>query len=109
MSTIKAEGTQAATVGTLHTLATVSDAGVYLLRVDAASLALGETLELEIHATVGASGTTRLLYAAAFGDVQGAAVKDSLAVPVVAGRDTVFQLRQTGGTGRSFPWEVHAL
>lgn len=108
MSTIKTEGTQLTVLDTTHTLATITDAGTYLLRLDTSALAIGETLELEIAAQV-RSGAVSLLYTTAFGGTQGAPVKDSLAVPLVAGRSLEFTIRQTGGTGRSFPWEIHQI
>ncbi len=109
MSTIQDSGTQVATLTTLHTLATITDAGTYLLRVDTAALANGETLELEIHGKVGAGGASGRLYLGPFTHAQADPIKDSLAVVNAAGRELVFKLRQTGGVSRSFPWEVHSL
>lgn len=109
MPAISATGTQVATLGTLHTLATVTDEGTYVLRVDTAALAAGEVLELEIHVRTAAGGVTRRAYAVACVGVQADPVRDSLAVPLPAGRELVVKLRQTGGVGRSFPWDLISL
>lgn len=106
MATVQAEGTQAATLGTSHTLATVTDAGTYLLHVDTSALGNGETLTCEIHSRVLSTGVTQLAYPAVFDDAQAAPNKISVPVMLAAGRELVFKLKQEGGVGRSFPWEV---
>lgn len=107
MATSAATGTQTATLGTEHTLATIATAGTYQLQVDTAALANGETLTLRASLKVTAGGTARLAFEATYRHAQGEPVK--LSVPVPSLHSVAFTLTQTGGTGRSFPWEVVAL
>jgi hypothetical protein len=105
--TSKAEGSQTATVTTEHTLSTITDPGVYQLSVDCNAMALGDELELRAKLKVRSTGTTRQLYLGSYAHVQGDPVKVS--IPVSAVSEVVFTLKQTVGTGRTFPWEVIQL
>lgn len=102
----KASGTQAATIGTEHTLATITDAGIYVFVVDTATLAAGDRLELRIKTKCLTGGTSRVTYLQAYADAQPAddAMKNS--VPIPSDIEAVFTLKQTAGTGRNFPWKV---
>lgn len=107
MAAVKTSGSQTATLGTEHDLATVTDAGTYQLVVDTANLANEETLELRVYGKARSSDTERLFYVAGFAHAQTAALKASLAV--VSPHHARFTLKQTGGTGRAFPWAVYEL
>ena len=110
MPTSIASGTLAATVGTEHTLATDTTNKVYVLVVDTNALAGGATpdiLELRLYVIVLAAGTERLAYQAVFKGVQDEPIKFSLPVP--ADISLKATLKQTQGTGRSFPWKLLAL
>lgn len=101
---VNTSGSQTATIGTEHTLATITTAGIFQLVVDTNNLANGDTLELRIYLIPAGSGTERLAYYTAFGQAQGQPFKTSLMIPSpISWRAT---LKQTAGTGRAFPWAV---
>jgi hypothetical protein len=108
---VAASGTQAATVGTEHTLATVTSPGRYRLVVDVAALAGGTTpdiVELRGKTRVLSGGTDRLVWPA-IACVGGLVVTGVVQCPEVVvdqGVQAIFTLKQTQGTGRSFPWKV---
>lgn len=102
--TSAASGTQTATLDTEHTLTTKTDAGVYVLVVDTANLANDETLELKLKTKVKSGGTSRLAYSAIYKHIQGDPNKYSIPVPVDT--EIIATLKQTGGTGRDFDWNL---
>lgn len=102
--TDESHGTQAATLGTDHTLATLAGGKVYALLVDTNALANGETLELWAMTKVLTGGTVREVFHVTFVNAQGSPIKQSL--PVLTMWSCEFHLKQTGGTGRSFDWTV---
>ena len=104
---VQASGTQTATLGTEHTLATVTAAGTYYLEVDTAALAAGETLLLSQKVKTLSGGTTRLESTGLYKHVQGVPIKRS--VPIQSDQEYVATLKQTGGTGRAYPWKVMSL
>ena len=107
MATSQAEGSQTAVIDTIHTLATVTAAGTYVLTVDLSNLVLGDTVTLTIEVKVRSTGTTREVYTGTYSNVQEALVATSIPTPSVS--EAVFKLEQTAGTGRVFLWEVVAL
>lgn len=102
-----ASGSQTATISTEHTLATITTAGVYMLRVDVNALANGDRLVLRAKAKARTGDTTRQVFSAVFEHSQADKVVDSIPVPIV--HELVWTLQQTAGTGRAFPWSVLAL
>ena len=100
-------GTQTATLATEHTLATVTTAGTYVLRVDANALAAGETLVLRMNAEALSGGTRRIVQEAVFAGPLAEPIIDS--IPIAIAHGVAFTLTQTGGTGRAFPWSVLRL
>lgn len=107
MASVKDSGTQAANVGSVHTLTTVTDVGVYGLVLDAGNLDYGDELELTVQTKVLSGGTTRDAYHGFYAHVQATPIK--LSVPVPSDKEVVFTLKQAAGTGRSFPWKVMEL
>ena len=106
MTTEKTSGSQTATISTEHTLATVTDAGIYVLRVDLNNLAPGDVVELRLYAKArNSSDSERLLYAASYGPLSPEA-KLTDSVPVVAAGHFRASLKQTAGTGRAWPWAI---
>jgi hypothetical protein len=108
-----ANGTQTATVTTEHQLADVNAAGVYTFSVDTNAMADGDVLELRVYEMALTSGTARVLFMQPY---YGAQPTDDLikaSVPVAnALTDSTalrFSLKQTFGTGRSFPWRVNKI
>jgi hypothetical protein len=105
-----ASGTQAASIGTEHFLASVNEAGVYTFHVDRNAMAAGDVLELRVYQMTLTGGTARVVRMFAF---FGAALADdqiAVSLPIsnelTDGQSLRFSLKQTFGTGRSFPWKV---
>lgn len=108
MITVPASGTQAATIGTTHTLYTTAAAGIYVLAVDVAAMGPGDFCDLIVSATVLGGGTIRDYVT---GEINGAQVVEQIweSVPIVSDVGADFKLLQHAGTGRSFPWKVMLL
>lgn len=108
--TSQANGTQAASVGTEHQLADVNVAGVFSFHVDTNAMADGDILELRVYQMVLTSGTSRVVAVQPFYGAQNA--DDLIKVSAPIGNELTdatslrFSLKQTFGTGRSFPWKV---
>lgn len=108
MPSVKTSGTQAATLNTEHTLATVTDPGTYQLLVDCAALTGSDVVELRIYTKVLAGGTERLYHRATYGPTA-LAVPAVASIPIVSPREIRATLKQIAGTGRSFPWTIDEL
>jgi len=104
---VKSSGSQTATLATDHTLLSTPDSGVYVMVVDAANLANGETLILTIQRKARSGDTIRTAYTAVFQHALGSPLLLSPPVPCPVGAD--FILRQEGGTGRAYPWSIEQL
>ena len=104
---LEASGTQAATVTTEHTLATVATEGTFVLYVDTAAMVLIDEVELRIKTKILSGGTTREFLLETYTHIQGQPIKAS--IPVNSDQEVVFTLKQTLGTSRSFPWKVVSL
>lgn len=104
---VEASGTQVAVVGTEHTLATSTIAKTRVLVVDVATIAGAETVELKIYATVLVGGTERLFESVVY--TSGVANPYTTSMACVMPQGGRFTLRQTGGTGRSYPWAIITL
>jgi hypothetical protein len=108
--TAQASGTQTATVTTEHFLADVAVSGVFTFHVDCVNLAAADSVELRIYQMVLTGGTSRVAFIGTFTGVQG--VDDTIKVSVPISNELTdatslrFSLKQTFGTGRSFPWKV---
>ncbi len=107
MSTTAAAGTQTATIGTTHALASVTSQGVYALRLDVGALAAGDTLVVTRLEQVGSSGTLRATGTTTLTGVQAeGVVKSDTPDFIGSGGRIDYEIKQTAGTGRAFPWEV---
>jgi hypothetical protein len=108
--TAQASGTQAATIGTEHTLADIAAAGTYTLHVDSNAMAAGDSLELRIYQIVLTGGTRRVAYFQGYYDAQSSDDQIKISVPISNELTDAgalrFTLKQTTGTGRSYPWKV---
>jgi hypothetical protein len=108
--TVFANGTQTATIGTEHTLASVNQAGVYRLRVDTAAMTATDMLELRVKSKVLTGGTTRGEDLGVYTGVQPTdqLIKrsETYETDLAETDGLVFTLKQTAGTGRAFPWCV---
>lgn len=119
--TVKASGTQAATVGTEHTLnaAAFTDSGVYVLTVDCRNMVNGDEVELRaLVKTLTGDLQGFLVYSAIYAQQQGDGAAPGsgaygetakISVPIPSPYSITFTLKQTLGTGRNFPWRVDTL
>lgn len=103
----QATGTQAATLTTEHTLATLTNGKTYVLVVDANALAAGEVLELTAYVKPLSGSTARVAYRGTFVGPLASPVLVSPPVPAV--HSVGFTLKQTGGTGRSYDFSIVSL
>lgn len=105
---VESSGSQTATLTTWHDVAAVSDtAKTRVFAVDLSNLANGETLDIRIKMNVRSADAQAVAYQASYSHAQAEPVVQS--VPVVIPDDATFSIRQTGGTGRAFPWAVYTL
>lgn len=121
MLTVKASGTQSATLNTEHTLngSAFTDSGVYVLMVDTRNMVNGDELELRAYVkTLTGDANGFLAYSPTYAQQQGdgAAPGSSgsgdsvkISVPIPSPYSITFTLKQTAGTGRDFPWRVDTL
>lgn len=111
MSTVVDSGSQTATLTTEHDLGSppLNNAGTYLLVIDAANLANGETLTLRAYRKARAADTQRIVFEAVFQHAVAAPILVSVPIPLPANGALKFTLRQDGGTGRAFPWSIETL
>lgn len=101
------DGSQTAVIATEHTLATITSAGVFVLRVDTSNMVVGDRLVLRVKAESRVSETVLLLlYETAFSDVQIEVLKDSPPIASPASGQCSFTLEQTDGTARVFEWSI---
>jgi hypothetical protein len=100
-------GTQTATIGTTHTLATPTAGKTYVLMVDLTNLVAGDVLDIFLQGKVLSTSTFKNVYSPTFAGPQSDPYFMSVPVPAVNG--VQFQLKQTAGTGRAFDWSVISL
>jgi hypothetical protein len=106
---VNTSGSQTASIGTEHTLATISSAGTYQMVVDTANLASGATPDivfLNIYTKCRSTDTERLFMQHTLIGAQNLNVWASPPFGA-ASTDYVVKLKQSQGTGRAFPWAVY--
>ena len=106
MTAVKIDGSQTSVVSTEHTLATVTDSGVYQLAVDVAAMVAGDIVELRIYGKARTADTERLLFRGSYGPVV-VATPLVVSTPIVSPHHLKATLKQTAGTGRAFPWAIY--
>lgn len=105
----ESQGTQTAVIGTEHSLATPSSAGVRVLLVDLSNMAAGDAVILRVKVAALTSGTQRVVYTGSRAGAQPADDIMLMSVPVASEQGATFTLQQVRGTGRNFPWKVMTL
>lgn len=100
-------GTQTAVIGTTHTLATPTAGKTYVLHVDLNALVAGDVLDIFLRTKVLSAGTMRNAYSITLSGPQ--SDPNFLSIPIPSVNGCEFQLKQTAGTGRAFPWSVQSL
>ena len=109
MPTVEASGTQTATIGTEHTLATIVTAKTLVLLVDVVNMVNADELELRVKTKILSGGVTRTAYKASYKHAQSADDLIKISIPIPSDQEAVFTLKQAAGTGRAFPWKVMSL
>ena len=104
---VESSGTQTATIGTEHSLAAPTSAGVRQLVVDLVNLVNGETVELRVKRPALSGGAIGTWQTAVYTHAQPEPIVISVPMPSAVGG--TFTLKQTVGTGRNFPWAVETL
>jgi len=107
MASEEASGTQLAVISTEPTLATITDAGVYQLFLDAKNMVNGDVLELRAKMKVLTGSTAGQASIGQFSNIQSDPVVFSIPFGIVW--SIAFTLKQTAGTGRNFDWSVVQL
>lgn len=102
-------GTVTPTVGTPSVLDTETPASplLYVFEVDANAMVLGDQLTLTIQTAVLVAGTKRIVYVGTYAQPQAQPIK--LSPPVPADVSIEFDLLQSAGTARAFPWKIWHL
>jgi hypothetical protein len=104
--TVDTSGTQTATIGTEHTLASPTTIATYVLSVDAKNMVLGDLLELRVYDKVDGTNYAQMWK----GTYQHPQINTAKASPPVAvTTQAQFTLKQVAGTGRAFPWSVRRI
>lgn len=97
-------GTQTATISTEHTLTTQTAAEIYVLAVNLANMASGDTTTLRVKTKVLTGGASTLAFEQQY---VGAQTEDvSYSPPIPSAHQIVVTLQQTAGTGRSYEWSL---
>lgn len=105
---VKTSGSQTCTINTEHSLATVTDPGVYQVAVDVAALvnaATPDLLELRVYGKARSTDTERLLDRHSLVGAQPSALW--MSKPYVSPHHFRVTVRQTQGTGRTLPWAIY--
>ncbi len=105
---VKTSGSQTATISTEHTLATVTDAGVYQPAIDVAAMLGGTTpdlVEIRLYGKARSGDTERLIKVWSLIGVQSEALW--MGPPLLSPHHYKLTLKQTQGTGRAFPWAIY--
>lgn len=105
-ATQESSGTQTATISTEHTLATITTAKPFQLKVDINALAAGEYVEIKVKTKGLSGGTTRTQQAGIFSWLDAAVNPIVMFDPILSTQEYVATLKQLNGTGRAFPWAV---
>lgn len=104
---VSTSGSQTCTISTEHTLATVTDPGIYQAALDVSAAADGDVFVVRVYGKARSSDTERLLDLLTVGPVAPA----TLLVRTVAHVSPHYYrltLTQTAGTGRAVPWAIYS-
>lgn len=103
---VNTSGTQAATISTEHVLATVASGACLQLLVDVNAMVNGDVVEIRVYGKVLSGGTERVMFRGTYGPGI-PAEKIVFSPPVISPHHFKATLKQTAGTGRSFPWAIY--
>lgn len=97
-------GSQLAVIGNEHSLTSKTGVGIYVLVVDLNAMEAGDSVEIRIKTKCISTGSVKNAYLDTFTDVQTEPHKYSVPVPI--DQEIVCTLKQTAGTGRTYPWNL---
>lgn len=105
--TQEASGSQTATIGTEHTLATPVTSKTFVANIDCAAMQANDYVELKVWRKVRSVDTLRVVDGRVVSWLEAAVkpIQDMKIVPSGGGEFRV-TLRQISGTGRAFPWSI---
>lgn len=109
MTASKANGTQACTISTEHTLTTITDAGTYILAINLNPAQAGDVFEIRAYIKVLTGSTERVYLYDVWADAQPVDDQVKMTIPIPTVYSCKFTLTQTAGTGRSIEWEAIEL
>lgn len=110
---VVASGTQAATIGTEHTLydETGNEGGAYDAFIDGANMASGDIVEVRVYAKLLSGGTLHRVYYAKYTNSQDDEPRRKspiIYIPAITvAKEWKLTLKQTAGTGRNFDFIVY--
>lgn len=90
----------------LGTAADTTD-GIYQFWLDASAMARGDTLEIQVLEKVVSAGTAQLVFEAVLFNAQDEPAWVSPTIVLMHG--WTFQVKQTTGTARSYPWSIRKV
>jgi hypothetical protein len=101
-------GTQTATIGTTHTLATPATTGkTYFLMIDLTNLAAGDVIDVFLQSKVLSTSSFKNIYSLTLAGPQSDPY--FMSIPIPSAQGVQFQIKQSAGTGRAFDWSVQSL
>lgn len=107
---VNTSGSQTCTIGTEHSLATITGANVYQLALDLNAMAGGSTpdiLEVREYGKARSGDTKRLIRTTTIVGAQSELLL--LTVPRISPHYFEVSIKQTQGTGRAVPWAVYQV
>lgn len=106
MATLEASGTQAATVGTEHTLTTLAVSKALQAVIDISALAAGEHVRIKAKTKTLAGGVTNTALGGVYSWREALINPIVIIEPFLSDQEYVVTLTQLDGAGKSFPWKV---
>jgi hypothetical protein len=103
--TATANGTQAATIGTEHSLSQQTGIGIYVLMTDTAAMEITDSITIRVKTRRASGETSRTASTYTYNGVQDEPHKYSDPVPIDT--EIICTLTQTAGiTAKSYPWKL---
>ena len=95
--------------GTLQAMSDQTAAATYVLLVDLTNMQAGDITALSIYVKVLTGSTLHSCYYQQFFDAQLVGSQVAVSVPIPSLFEARFNLQQTAGTNRTYPWQLVSL